>query len=52
MQVEWYNIWLEAIDNFEKYHQGKDTADIIQTKVLQVYTLKFLDIRKDKFSVK
>ncbi|XP_031253325.1 uncharacterized protein LOC116111268 isoform X1 [Pistacia vera] len=34
--VEWYNICLEALNNVEKFYQGKDTADIIQSKVLQL----------------
>lgn len=36
IQVEWYNICLDALNNVEKLYQGKDTADIIQSKVLQV----------------
>lgn len=36
MQVEWYNIWLEALDNFGKLHQGGDTTKILEDKALQV----------------
>lgn len=38
MQVEWYNVWLEALDKVGKFYQGKDTADAVEAKVLQVYT--------------
>ncbi|XP_057994687.1 uncharacterized protein LOC110645189 isoform X3 [Hevea brasiliensis] len=34
--VEWYNIWLNALNNVEKLYQGNDTSDIIQNKVLQL----------------
>ncbi|OMP05458.1 hypothetical protein COLO4_08830 [Corchorus olitorius] len=34
--VEWYNICLDALTNIEKLYQGKDTAEIIQNKVLQL----------------
>ncbi|EPS63606.1 hypothetical protein M569_11178, partial [Genlisea aurea] len=34
--IEWYNSWLDALKNIEKLYQGKDTTDIVQTKVLQM----------------
>ncbi|XP_030942951.1 uncharacterized protein LOC115967932 isoform X2 [Quercus lobata] len=34
--VEWYNLCLDALNNVERLNQGKDTADIIQGKVLQL----------------
>ncbi|KAI4313424.1 hypothetical protein L6164_026408 [Bauhinia variegata] len=34
--VEWYSNWLDALNNFERLYQGKDTADIIQAKALQL----------------
>jgi hypothetical protein len=38
-QVEWYNVCQDALNNVERLYQGKDTAYIIQSKVLQVYRL-------------
>ncbi|KAL9263611.1 hypothetical protein AKJ16_DCAP08394 [Drosera capensis] len=35
-EVEWSNICLEALDNIKKLYEGKDTAEIIQMKVLQL----------------
>lgn len=35
-QIEWYNRCLDVLNNIETLYQGKDTADIIQSKVLQV----------------
>lgn len=35
-QVEWSNLCHDALDDVEKYYGGKDIADIIQSKVLQV----------------
>jgi len=37
MQMDWYNIWLNALDNFRRLYQGKDIVEIIEVKVLQVY---------------
>uniref|UniRef100_A0A2P2MF99 DUF7906 domain-containing protein n=1 Tax=Rhizophora mucronata TaxID=61149 RepID=A0A2P2MF99_RHIMU len=34
--AEWYNSCMDALNNIEKLYQGKDTADIIQNKVLQL----------------
>jgi len=38
MQMEWHNIWLDALDNFRGLYQGKDIVEIIEVKALQVYT--------------
>lgn len=38
-QDEWYNICMDALNNVDKLYQGKDAAQIIQSKVLQVYNL-------------
>lgn len=38
MQMEWHNIWLNALDNFRRLYQGKDIVEIIEVKALQVYT--------------
>lgn len=35
-QIEWYNSWLNALNNIERLYQKKDVADIIQAKVVQV----------------
>ncbi|KAF5748625.1 hypothetical protein HS088_TW04G00583 [Tripterygium wilfordii] len=43
--VEWYNICLDALNAVENLYQGKDTADIIQTKVLQLLKGKNQDMR-------
>lgn len=37
MQVEWYNIWLDALDNYGRLYQGSDPAKILEAKALQVY---------------
>lgn len=44
-QIEWYNRCLDVLNNIETLYQGKDTADIIQSKVLQVdfFCLPFID---------
>ncbi|KAK4432752.1 putative serine/threonine-protein kinase PBL26 [Sesamum alatum] len=34
--IEWYNKCLDALNNVERLYQGKDAADIIQSKVLQL----------------
>lgn len=38
MQMEWYNMWLDSLDNFGRLYEGRDTAEIIEAKALQVYT--------------
>ncbi|XVE98888.1 hypothetical protein REPUB_Repub03eG0148100 [Reevesia pubescens] len=43
--VEWYNICLDALVNVEKLYQGKDTAEIIQNKVLQLLNGKNEDMK-------
>lgn len=35
-QAEWYTRCLDALNNIEKLYHGKETADIIQSKVMQV----------------
>jgi hypothetical protein len=37
LQVEWYNIWLDTLDNFGKLHEGGEIAKLIEAKALQVY---------------
>ena len=46
-QVEWSNICLDALNNVDRFYQGKDTADIIHGKVIQVcFSVSlFLDMR-------
>lgn len=44
-QIEWYNICQDALNNVERLYQGKDTADIVQSKVLQVHSLVFSSLR-------
>ncbi|XP_037496051.1 uncharacterized protein LOC105640192 isoform X2 [Jatropha curcas] len=43
--VEWYNIFLNALNNVEKLYQGKDTSDIIQNRVLQLLKGKNEDMK-------
>ncbi|XP_022731746.1 uncharacterized protein LOC111286183 isoform X2 [Durio zibethinus] len=43
--VEWHNICLDALMNVEKLYQGKDTAEIIQNKVLQLLNGKNEDMK-------
>ncbi|XP_028770221.1 uncharacterized protein LOC114727689 isoform X2 [Neltuma alba] len=43
--AEWYNNWLEAVDNFGKFYQHKDSTDIIKTKVLQLLKGKHKDLK-------
>ncbi|KAJ4709132.1 Transmembrane protein [Melia azedarach] len=43
--VEWYNICLDALNNVEKLYQGKGTADLIQSKVLQLLKGKNEDLK-------
>lgn len=40
-QAEWNNLCRDALDNIEKYYSGKDIADIIQSKVMQVHIFIF-----------
>ncbi|XP_041017361.1 uncharacterized protein LOC121259709 [Juglans microcarpa x Juglans regia] len=42
---EWYNTCLDALTNVERLYQGKNTADIIQSKVLQLLKGKNEDMR-------
>ncbi|KAH7572476.1 hypothetical protein JRO89_XS04G0262200 [Xanthoceras sorbifolium] len=49
--VEWYNICLDALNNVEKLYQGKDTANVIQSKVLQYcFRWAFIDLTAGPFS--
>ncbi|CAO2817853.1 unnamed protein product [Amaranthus hypochondriacus] len=43
--VEWSNRWSNALDKIEKLYQGKDTAYIIQMKVLQLLNGKSGDLK-------
>lgn len=43
--AEWYNICQDALNNIEKFYQGKETADIIQSKVLQLLKGKDEDLK-------
>ncbi|KAF4353914.1 hypothetical protein G4B88_009392 [Cannabis sativa] len=43
--VEWYNMCLEALNNIDKLSHGKDTASIIQNKVLQLLKGKNEDMK-------
>ncbi|KAI3929132.1 hypothetical protein MKX01_006368 [Papaver californicum] len=43
--VEWSDICLEALENFDKLHHGNETADIIQRQVLQSMNGKNEDMK-------
>lgn len=43
--IEWYNRCLDALNNVEKLYQGKDTAHIIQSKLLQILKGKNDDLK-------
>ncbi|KAB2623222.1 hypothetical protein D8674_025404 [Pyrus ussuriensis x Pyrus communis] len=43
--VEWYNACQEALNNVAKLYQGKETADIVQNKVLQLLKGKNEDMK-------
>lgn len=43
--VEWYNIWLDTLNNFEKLNQGKEIAQIIEAKALQILKGKDQDLK-------
>ncbi|PIN16212.1 UTP--glucose-1-phosphate uridylyltransferase [Handroanthus impetiginosus] len=43
--IEWYNRCLDALNNVERLYQGKETADIIQSKVLQFLNGKNDDLK-------
>ncbi|GAV83140.1 hypothetical protein CFOL_v3_26591 [Cephalotus follicularis] len=43
--VEWCNICQDSLNSVEKLYQGKDTADIIQSKVLQLLKGKNKDMK-------
>lgn len=43
--IEWYNRCIDVLNNVERLYQGKDTADIIQSKVLQFLNGKNEDLK-------
>ncbi|GFP82154.1 hypothetical protein PHJA_000358700 [Phtheirospermum japonicum] len=43
--IEWHNRCQDVLNNVEKLYQGKDTADIIQSKVLQFLNGKNDDLK-------
>ncbi|XP_057980775.1 uncharacterized protein LOC131166336 [Malania oleifera] len=43
--VQWFNICLDALSNVEKWYQGKDIADIITSKVIQLLKEKGEDMK-------
>ncbi|XP_059634542.1 uncharacterized protein LOC132276918 isoform X2 [Cornus florida] len=43
--IEWYNSCLDALNSVERLYQGKDTADIIQSKVMQLLNGKNEDLK-------
>lgn len=44
--VEWSNICLDALNNVDRFYQGKDTADIIHGKVIQILKGKNEDMKQ------
>nr|CAN80754.1 hypothetical protein VITISV_003324 [Vitis vinifera] len=45
-KVEWSNICLDALNNVDRFYQGKDTADIIHGKVIQILKGKNEDMKQ------
>ncbi|XP_057447352.1 uncharacterized protein LOC130739135 [Lotus japonicus] len=43
--VEWYNIWLDALDNYGRLYQGSDPAKILEAKALQLLKGKDQDLK-------
>ncbi|CAA2969716.1 uncharacterized protein LOC111404579 [Olea europaea subsp. europaea] len=43
--IEWYNRCIDVLNHVERLYQGKDTADIIQSKVLQFLNGKNEDLK-------
>ncbi|KAF6157087.1 hypothetical protein GIB67_041548 [Kingdonia uniflora] len=43
--VEWSNICLDALNNVEKLYQGKETADILYSKIMQLMNGKNEDMQ-------
>ncbi|KAF6143858.1 hypothetical protein GIB67_009839 [Kingdonia uniflora] len=43
--VEWSNICLDALNNVEKLYQGKETADILHSKIVQLMNGKNEDMK-------
>ncbi|KAJ9692982.1 hypothetical protein PVL29_011900 [Vitis rotundifolia] len=44
--VEWSNICVDALNNVDRFYQGKDTADIIHGKVIQILKGKNEDMKQ------
>ncbi|KAA8531218.1 hypothetical protein F0562_005868 [Nyssa sinensis] len=45
MCLEWYNSCLDALNYVGRLYQGKDTADIIQSEVMQLLNGKNEDMK-------
>nr|KYP61322.1 hypothetical protein KK1_015809 [Cajanus cajan] len=45
MQMEWYNIWLDALNNFGRLYQGRDASEIIEIKALKLLKGKDQDLK-------
>ncbi|XP_027193120.1 uncharacterized protein [Cicer arietinum] len=43
--VEWYNIWLDTLDNFGRLQQGREIAQTIEFKALQLLKGKDQDLK-------
>ncbi|KAG5002382.1 hypothetical protein JHK87_023454 [Glycine soja] len=43
--MEWYNMWLDSLDNFGRLYEGRDTAEIIEAKALQLLKGKDQDLK-------
>ncbi|XAR50712.1 hypothetical protein NMG60_11005111 [Bertholletia excelsa] len=43
--IEWYNICQDVLNNVERLYQGKETADVIQSKVVQLLDGKNEDLK-------
>ncbi|XP_020220501.1 uncharacterized protein LOC109803372 isoform X1 [Cajanus cajan] len=43
--MEWYNIWLDALNNFGRLYQGRDASEIIEIKALKLLKGKDQDLK-------
>ncbi|XP_052198438.1 uncharacterized protein LOC127805727 [Diospyros lotus] len=43
--IEWYNSCQDVLNNVERLYQGKDTADIIHSKLIQLLNAKNKDLK-------
>ncbi|KAL2330430.1 hypothetical protein Fmac_018011 [Flemingia macrophylla] len=43
--MDWYNIWLDALNNFGRLYQGRDTSEIIEIKAYQLLKGKDQDLK-------